>query len=386
MKYDVVVVGGRIAGSISSLFASRNDLDVLMIEKRQEIGVPLQCAEATVEKTFDIIGIKPSPKYIRTKIYGGDIHSPDGTSFRLQGDNEKGYVMDRKVFDKNLAIESANAGTDIMVKTTVKDLIIRNGKVSGVIAKHLGETMEIEADVVIAADGIESNLARMAGIGPKWGLNDICSCVQYKMTGIESDPNYMKFYFGREVAPGGYLWIFPNDYGVTNIGIGVRNSKSKNAHDYLNKFLSDPMYRDCKIIEMGVGGVPVSGNIAKTYTHGLMVVGDAAGHVNPLTGGGIDLAAICAKIAGEIAAYAIENNDTSEKFLKKYEENWKAEIGDLIKRNLKYRKIFDKLDDNELNALCRFMKGKDLNAITPRSLLSLLKENPRLFRLLKDVI
>lgn len=383
MKYDVIVVGGRVAGSISSLFASKNDLNVLMIEKRQEIGVPLQCAEATTEKTFETIGINPSDKYIRTKIYGGDLHSPDGTSFRMDGDNEKGFILDRKVFDKSLATESANAGTDIMVKTTVKDLIIRNGKVSGVIAKHLGKTMEIESDIVIAADGIESNIARMAGLNSQWRINDMCSCVQYKMTGIETDPHYMQFYFGNETAPGGYVWIFPNDYGVTNVGIGVRSSK-QTAYDYLNKFVESKF--NGKIIEINVGGVPVSGSIEKTYNDGLMVVGDAAGHVNPITGGGIDLAAAGGKIAGQVASDAINNNDTSSKYLKKYEKLWKEEIGDLIKRSLKYRKVFDKLTDDELNALARFMKGRDLDNISKRSLLSLLKESPRLFRLLKDII
>ncbi len=382
MKYDVIVVGGRIAGSVSSLFASKNDLNVLMVEKRQEIGVPLQCAEATTEKTFKILGIKPSDKYIRTPIYGADLHSPDGNSFRMEGDNEKGYILDRKVFDKSLAIESANAGTDVMVKTTVKDLIIRNGKVCGVITKHLGETMEIEADLVIAADGIESNVARMAGLNSNWSTNDICSCVQYKMTGIPTDPNYMQFYFGNEVAPGGYLWVFPNDNGVTSIGIGVRSSK-KTAYDYLNNFVSN---YNGKIIEINVGGVPVSGSIKKTYADGLMVVGDSAGHVNPITGGGIDLTAACAKIAGSVAAEAIENNDTSAKFLKRYEDMWKAEIGEHLKRSLKYRKVFDKLNDKELNVLARFMKGRDLDNVTPRSLLVLLKESPSLFRLLKEVI
>ncbi|MGB9937382.1 MAG: NAD(P)/FAD-dependent oxidoreductase [Methanobacterium sp.] len=382
MKYDVIVVGGRVGGSVSSLFASKQGLDVLMIEKRQEIGVPLQCAEATTEKTFEIMGIKPSDKYIRTPIYGADLHSPDGTKFRMEGDNEKGFILDRKVFDKSLAIESANAGTDIMVKTTVKDLIIKDGKVSGVIAKHLGETIEIEADLVIAADGIESNVARMAGIHSNWSVNDICSCVQYKMTGVNTDPNYMQFYFGREVAPGGYVWVFPNDNNVTSIGIGVRSS-NKTAYEYLNDFISR---FNGKIVEINVGGVPVSGNIEKTYTGGLLVVGDAAGHVNPITGGGIDLTTACAKIAGLVAADAINNNDTSSKFLKAYEEQWKNEIGEMMKKSLKYRKVFDKLNDKELNVLANFMKDRDLDNITPRSLLVLLKESPSLFRLLKDVI
>jgi flavin-dependent dehydrogenase len=70
MKYDVVVVGGRVAGSTSSLFASKSGLDVLMIEKRQEIGTPVQCGEATTKDTFKTLEMKPSKKYLRTEIKG----------------------------------------------------------------------------------------------------------------------------------------------------------------------------------------------------------------------------------------------------------------------------------------------------------------------------
>ena len=76
MKYDVVVVGGRVAGSTSSLFASKGGLDVIMIEKRQEIGTPVQCGEATTTDTFKTLEMKPSKKYLRTQIKGADIYSP----------------------------------------------------------------------------------------------------------------------------------------------------------------------------------------------------------------------------------------------------------------------------------------------------------------------
>lgn len=382
MKYDVVVVGGRIGGSVSSLFASKNDLDVLMIEKRQEIGVPLQCAEATSEVTFETIGIKPSKRYICSEIVGADLYSPDGTHFQMTPGDESGFILDRKVFDKSLAIESAKAGTDIMIKTTVKDLIIKDRKVKGVVAKHLGKTMEIEAGLVIAADGIESNIARMAGLKSRHGINDICSCVQYKMVGIDVKPKYMQFYFGRDVAPGGYLWMFPSEEGVANVGIGIRSSK-ETAYNYLNKFISN---LGGTPIELNVGGVPVSGNIEKTYADGLMVVGDAAGHVDPITGGGIHLTTACAKIAGEVAAEAVKNEDTSAGFLKRYEKQWKDEIGDTIKQSLKYRKVLDNLNDDEFNTLAKFLQGKDIGTISKMEWFGLLKESPSLFKLIKAVI
>jgi digeranylgeranylglycerophospholipid reductase len=382
MKYDVVVVGGRVGGSVSSLFASKNDLDVLMIEKRQEIGVPLQCAEATSESTFETIGIKPSKRYICSQIVGAELYSPDGTNFRMRPGDENGFILDRKVFDKSLAIESAKAGTDIMIKTTVKDLITKDGKVKGVVAKHLGKTMEIKADLVIAADGIESNVARMAGLNSTWGINDICSCVQYKMVGIDVEPEWMQFYFGRKIAPGGYLWVFPSEESVTNIGIGIRSSK-ESAYHFLNKFASN---LGGTPIELNVGGVPVSGSIERTYTDGLMVVGDAAGHVDPITGAGIHITAACAKIAGEVAAEAIKNEDTSAKFLKRYEKRWNDKIGGVIDQSIKYRKVLDKLNDDELNALARFLKDRDIYSISKREWFGLLKESPSLFKLLKALI
>lgn len=111
MKYDVVVVGGRVGGSSSSLFASRGDFDVLMIKKRQEIGSPVQCAGATPYDTFKILQIKPSKKYLCTEIKGTDVYAPNGHHFRVKGDRfhgfMEGYVLERKIFDKQLAIESA---------------------------------------------------------------------------------------------------------------------------------------------------------------------------------------------------------------------------------------------------------------------------------------
>jgi len=144
MKYDVVVVGGHIGGSISSLFASKNGVNVLMIEKQQEIGVTVQCAGVTFAETFKTLEMKPSERYVCNKIDGGYLYAPDLTRVKMSIEKAGGYILDRKVFDKKLAIESAKVGTDIMVKTTVKDIIIKEGKVKGVVAKHLGKTMEIE--------------------------------------------------------------------------------------------------------------------------------------------------------------------------------------------------------------------------------------------------
>lgn len=382
MKYQVVVVGGRIGGSISSLFASKNDVNVLMIEKQQEIGVPVQCAEGTTAGTFHTLEMKPLKKYIANKVKGAELHAPNGTTAKISGGMAEGYILERKIFDKHLAQESAQAGTDIMLKTTAKDLIINKGKVCGVVAEHLGQRIKIKADVVIAADGIESNIARLAGLNTLKKPYEICSCAQYEMVGVDGDPNWLKFYFGTEMAPGGYAWIFPKGQGVANVGLGIRSTE-KTAYAYLEKFTSK---MDATPIELNIGGVPLSGPMEKTFTDGLLVVGDAAGQVEPLTGGGIHTTATCSRIAGEVAAQAVQENDTSASFLKKYEDLWKEKIGDTLDMSLKYRHVADKLNDDDMNSLAEFLKYNNPNSLSKISALKFLGKHPHLLKHLKELL
>ncbi len=382
MKYDVVLVGARIGGSTASLFASKNDLDVLMIEKRQEIGTPVQCAEATFCSTLQSLGMKPSPEYVRAEIYGGTIHSPDGNIAKLKGAEVGGLILERKVFDKHLAIESARAGTDIMVKTMVTGLIRKEGKVCGVVAKHMGKTMKIEADLVIAADGVESQIAPLAGLNTQRSPQDIGSCAQYEMVGMDVDPNYVELYFGKSIAPEGYLWVFPKGEGVANVGVGVKNAPH-NAYHYLQKFTSQLAATP---VELNVGGVPLSGMVDKTYTDGFLLLGDSAGQVDPLSGGGIHTTVECAKIAADIASEALEKNDTSARFLKKYEKRCNEEVGNNMKKSLKYRRIMDKLVDEDYNAITEFLQGHDLQSLSKLSMMGLIKAQPTLLRLLKEIL
>ena len=382
LKYDIVVVGGRLGGSTASLFASKSDVDVLMIEKRQEIGSPVQCAEGVTYGTFETLEMKPSERYVRSHIKGAHIYSPDMRRITYEGGIAEGLVIDRKIFDKDLAIESARAGTDIMIKTNVKDLIIKNHRVCGVVAKHLGKTIEIRSDVVISADGVESNMARQAGIETYKSPKKICSCAQYELVGIDVDPEYLEFYFGEKIAPQGYLWIFPKGDGVANVGVGVRSSIDT-AISYLNRYVSK---LDATPVELNIGGVPVSGPIKKTYTDGFLVVGDAAGQVDPITGGGIHTTISCARIAGEVAAESVKREDNSSEFLKDYQDKWRKEIGENLDKSVMYRNMADKLNDDDMNALAEFIETQDLEAISKISVLKFVGKHPNLMKVLTELL
>jgi digeranylgeranylglycerophospholipid reductase len=169
----------------------------------------------------------------------------------------------------------------------------------------------------------------------------------------------MKFYFGQKIAPGGYAWIFPKGDNRANVGLGIRSSQGT-AYHYLQKFAEN---LGGKKVEFNVGAVPIGGPIQKTYGNGLIVVGDAAGQVDPVTGGGIHVSAECAKIAGIVAAEAVQKEDYTEKSLKNYEKIWKKQVGKNLEKALRFRKIFDKLNDEDINNLLKSAKNNDIDSI-----------------------
>ncbi len=388
-KYDVIVVGAGPGGSIAAKTCALGGLDVLLIEKRQEIGDPVRCAEG-VGKDPLMKHIRPDKRWIASEVKGSKIFSPDGTEIKMSEDassNMKvGYVLERKVFDRVLAQEAAMAGAEVMVKTRATDLLILNGKVTGIKAMYLGETYDIRSDIVIGADGIESKVGRWGGIDTSLNPGDIETGAQFLISNI--DPGeYNIFYLGEKYAPGGYLWVFPKGEHTANVGLGILGSRSGKvrAISLLQRFIENYMPQG-KIMEIVVGGVPVSGPIKRTVADGLILVGDAARQSDPLTGGGITNAMDAGKMAGEVCIKAREKGDYSVKTLNEYEDKWRATIGIELNKSLKVKNLLVKLTDEQLNQLAHSLKGVDTSKMElPALLLALFKKNPRILWELKTL-
>jgi len=386
----MVVIGAGPGGSMTAKYAAEMGLDVLLIEKRQEIGEPVRCAEG-VSKAALKNHIEPDPRWICADVTGSRIFSPDMTMVEMSEEmsgGEVGYVLERKVFDRALADASAMAGAEVMVKTRATDLIIENDTVCGVRVMHLGEEYDITCKIVIGADGMESKVGRWAGINTAVKPSDIETCTQYLITNIDIDQNFCYFYLGKEIAPAGYVWVFPKGNGMANLGVGILGSHSgkKKAIDYLNEF-KEKHFPESKVIEMVYGGVPVSGPIERAIANGLMLVGDAARQSDPITGGGIINAMDAGKIAAEVAAKAIEKGDCSTTTLQEYEDRWRATIGEEINYSLKVKNTFVNFSDDDLNSLAHSVEGFAIHKMTIKELLSaLFKANKRLLWSLRGLV
>lgn len=365
--YDVIVVGAGPAGSVAARYAAEGGASVLLIEKRQEIGDPVRCAEGVgaidLDKYLDY-----EARWIAAPIKGATIYVPDGTPIKMRAQDEDqvyGYILERKVFDRALAERAAKAGAEIYTKTMATGLIMKDGRVAGVKVMRLGEEKEIAANIVIGADGVESKVGRWAGIDTTLKPADIETGVQYLMANIDIDEDNVEFYMGNQYAPGGYVWIFPKGPGRANVGIGLLGSKIKEGGrpiDYLDLFIAQK-FPGGKIIEMNFGGVPVSGGIDKIYGSGIMLVGDAGQLTDPITGGGIKHALWSGELAGTAAAEAVKAGDFSEKSMKRYQKAWEDKCGKIMKRDLILKNYYVDMSDEEANKLAQAMADFDFTDV-----------------------
>ncbi|MHC1599594.1 MAG: geranylgeranyl reductase family protein [Candidatus Methanospirareceae archaeon] len=380
-RYDVVVVGAGPAGSITAKKAAEHGLDVLLIERNQEIGVPVKCAEGVSKEIEKFIPF--DKRWVCAEVKGANIYAPDGTKVTLASEKmeEVGYVLERRLFDKALASEAARAGAEVRVKTEAYALIKENGYAKGVSVRCMGENKRIYAQVLVGADGVESRVGRWAGINTRLRPSDMDVCAEFLMCDIDHNKDYSEFLLGSEIAPKGYAWIFPKGEDCANVGLGIGGDVSGEQHhaiDYLKAFARS-RFPDGKILAEMYGAVPVCGLIKESVADGLVLAGDAAWHVNPLTGGGILYAMHAGDIAGDVIAQAVHENDVSKKRLAEYDTRWRNEFGKRLDTGLKAKEFFFKLSDKDLNTLAHSLEGVKIEELSTRALLiELVKRNPRM--------
>ncbi len=389
---DLVVIGAGPAGSTTARFAAGNGARTVVLEKRAEIGEPVQCAEGVPAESLESVGI-PEGRWTAKKIDDVRIISPSGISLDLQ-DKMKGfdfgYVLERKIFDKYLSSLAAKAGASIKLCSRAVGIERRNGRVV-VSYQEFGEPKKIEAKLVVGADGVMSKVGRWAGFDTYLGPNDIESGVEYEMTGIDAG-DMIQMFFGRCYAPGGYAWIFPKSRTRANVGLAVIPSKAERpACDYLDEFIQNPILGDRmeggSIIEIKAGGVPITGPLESAVADNVMLVGDAARQVNPITGGGVSSSLACGKIAGEVAAEVLEGKDFSSQALKIYDERWIEEVGNYHNKLLKAKDVYLELSDEELDEIAEKFKNAEGEDFTTLGLIkSITRTSPKLMWKLRGVL
>lgn len=379
--YDAIVVGAGPSGSVAATTLARGGLRVLMIEKRQEIGAPVRCAEA-VGETMTSEYIPISERWINARISQYAIKNEDGVAVTVPP-TEPTLIVDRKVFDWELAHRAANAGVEVRTRTQAEGLLKNeDGRVTGVRMNSMGQGHRANAPLIIAADGVESQVARWAGLKSVPPMADFYVGFQYLLgnLGERITPHICEYHLGHRMSPGGYVWVFPKGDDTANVGlvISADNAAAISAREYLDRFVAR-LFPEASILGAVAGGIPATGALKKMVADGVMVVGDAAHQADPLTAGGINLGMVGGDLAAQVGLKAHQAGDFSARTLSEYERLWRERFGRQHAALYQVRKMLTRMDDERIGALIETAASLPLETMSQgQMLLALFRHHPLL--------
>lgn len=333
LSADILVVGGGPAGCTAAKYAALNGAEVVLIERKKQIGVPFACGEflpesEEIKRIFPHVGEVESlfdfPKHLvsrRTDIIR--LYSPRLKTYEI---DFRGFTVDRDRFDQYLAIEASKAGARIITGCTFISMTADGAETS-----HGG----IRAKIIIGADGPLSSVAKSSGL-PR---NEVLYPAITSQANGQFEP-VAEMYFGN-IAPGGYAWILPKRDGA-NVGVGIARRFSKSSlFEYLMNFANRKKFN----LNRRPRGkfVPMGGPLRPNFNERVLIVGDAAGHVMTVNGGGIPTAMICGRIAGEVASKVVLSGES----LSRYARECKKHVEKPLRTALVTKRLADLCWGNE---------------------------------------
>ncbi len=360
--FDVVVIGAGPAGSTVAKKVAAAGFSVLIVEKRQELGAPIQCSGAISRHALVENEIFPDPEFIHEAIFGFRIMDGNGGDTQIDYRDLKpdtygtkpdthplGYVLDRRRFDRYLLTQAEKNGVEAWLKAEamgyekVGDEII-------ISIRHYNELKTVRTKIMVGADGVRSQVGKWAGLRTHIKMKELASCLQIVVDGVETN-GLLEIVTGHQTAPGGYGWVFPKGHGYAEVGLGIIAPYTKqNARWHLDQFLKNSFlserFKNARLLEVQGGGVPLAAPLKVQYADNIILVGDAARHVNPITGGGLHTALSGGTVAAQfLIDHLRSGNKHTTQYMAEYQQSWLDAIGNHMWKLYKLKKeIFNERD------------------------------------------
>lgn len=340
--YDVAVVGAGPVGSSFARQMAQKGFKVGLIERKKEVGVPLQCAGLVGKKIMDT-NILPE-EFIVNKVYGAYLYSPSGTVLSVSKREPAAYVLDRVAYDKFLAEKAVEAGADLLLNHRVNGLDIENGEI------HIKDHGKISADVIVGADGQGSFVSSQMN-PPSKSVQAAQYLVDTGSSVFNSD--YVQLHVNSDISPG-FIWVIPISESRARVGL-FADTSYQNLNQILKNFISnDKQFEGASVVKKYQGFIPQYDPKKKIVQGRTILLGDAASQVKPTTGGGLIIGFKCANMAADVVSKALDEGDM--KLLQDYPKNYMGEYKKELRMQLEVQKIFGAMTDEELDRM--FMKLK----------------------------
>jgi geranylgeranyl reductase family protein len=350
---DVIVVGGGPAGLIAARELAAAGRTVRVLEEHDVIGAPVHCTGVLGLGAFDELSL--SRRAIVGAADAARFVSPNGTTVSIGADHVRAAVVDREIFDRDLAAAAVAAGAAIQTGVRVT-AITRAAAFVSVQSSDAGAP--ITARAAILACGASYRFNRALGLGVP---SVLVHSAQLELPFPRLDR--VQVHFGRGVAPGGFAWVVPFEReGVPHARVGLLCERDAGA--------SFETFAEILRTEYGLRNpwpaprlraLPL-GPVARTWTDRILAVGDAAGLVKPTTGGGIYYGLLTGHLAAGVLVEALGEDRLDARRLREYERRWRARLGREIRAGLAFRAVAARLNDV---AIDRLMELARVDGIVP---------------------
>lgn len=342
---------------------SKNGFDVLLVDRKKEIGLPVRCAEGISHSAFEDSGLRPSEDWIEQEVKGIKFLASEGKPFHCRG---RGYSIDRHGFDRWIVNKALDAGCNLKLRTNART-VSYDGKLWTIRTNSSNE----KSRILIAADGPLSNTAKSLGMLRKrvWANG-----MQYKIDARDFDHDegdWLCFYLSERFK-GGFGWVFPRG-DEFNVGCGTFGEVRRMLRAFCKT-----LNVDCeKTRGTNAGIVPHGYDLSSYASRGLAIVGDSAGLTNPASGSGIRAALVSGRMAGESACKALqlENPNIMLDYHKKISRSKYVSP-----RFMKCANVLKKWGDDEFNFLLKALDGGEYGKSSTIGVNKMLLQNPRYLR------
>jgi len=325
-KFDVIIAGGSVAGLSLASEASRRGLHVLVLEEHEEVGEPEKCDGLVSMRGLRRYGFAPRSHVVQSFVKEGVIHSPSGHRVGVGSGALEVVVIDRSLYDKQLAGLAEEKG--VQLKTGVR--------VRGV--------SETDALIKVDADRVYECTYFVDATGPSSSPREgIIPATKYEIEGDWIEEGTVEVFLDRGKYPGFFAWVIPFGGGRAKVGAAGRSINPSRA---LDRFLEGKPH---KLLRKVAAPIYVGGP-AEHFTLGRKVyVGESAGQVKPTTAGGIMTSVAGGSIAARWLAETILLKEPS--LLSKYQEEWMARFQREMRVMRMLRGIFENLSNAEIDSL-----------------------------------
>jgi len=345
-RLDVLVIGGGPIGAVAAWSAALGGARVTLVERRDVRAAPSACTGLVSPRTLDALGA--SKRSVLGTIRAVEAVSPNGHRIRVRSDVAKAFVLDRIQLEQELHGRAHRAGVTIRRRTEAVSL-----EPGGVLLRGPEGERTLRPAVTILATGHETALSRHASVlaPPRTFL-----AAQTEVEQRAEAEDQVTVYLGTDVAPGFFGWAVPIGEGRLRVGLAVR--PGADPKECMDRLLRE-RFAKAPILTRSSGIIPI-GLVREPFADRLLVVGDTAGHVKPLSGGGLYIGALCGRIAGRKAARAALSGQTGHQDLADYGIACERAVGSELRYGLAARALLEALSDREMDEALEAVDHPDL--------------------------